>query len=177
MIRSMDREPSKQPPRYCPNEPLPAYRFLPGRNPHPTRNPAGHSYGREEPEVPWVAPGDWAESVSYLRGADLYNQGFWWEAHEAWEGLWHTTDKSGPQGNFLQGLIQVGAALIKEAVDQPRGSARLAEAALRRLDGVLASGQCESGCYMGLDLRSFVGKVRAYFESTERGSWPPIFLG
>lgn len=176
MILYMESDTPHCPPRHLPNEPLPAYRFLPGRNPHPTRDPRGHSYGKEEPEVAWVAPADWLDSEAYLRGVDLYNLGFWWEAHEAWESLWHTTDKSGTQGNFIQGLIQVGAALIKEAVDQPRGSARLSETALRRLETVLASGQCESERYMGLDLRSFVDAVRAYFDAPGSGPWPRIFL-
>ena len=35
--------------RYCPNRPLPPYRFVPGLHPHPTRNPAGHSFGRAAP--------------------------------------------------------------------------------------------------------------------------------
>ena len=33
--------------RYLPGRPFPAYAFLPGRDPHPTRDPSGHSYDGE----------------------------------------------------------------------------------------------------------------------------------
>ena len=33
-------------PRYT-NLPLPAYRFVPGKAPHPTRDPDGHSYNKQ----------------------------------------------------------------------------------------------------------------------------------
>ncbi len=44
-------------PRYS-REPFPAYRFVPGEHPHPTRDPAGHSFGRPEAVVP-PSPETW----------------------------------------------------------------------------------------------------------------------
>lgn len=38
-------------PRLLPKRPFPAYAYLPGRQPHPVRDPAGHSYQ--------VEPGRW----------------------------------------------------------------------------------------------------------------------
>ena len=32
------------PPRWLPQKSLPPYAYLPGKNPHPVRDPAGHSY-------------------------------------------------------------------------------------------------------------------------------------
>ena len=105
-------------PRYC-DEPFPAYRFIPGCNPHPTADPRGHSYaapGAQGPSVVWVAPQDWAKSTDYRYGCDLYNHAYWWEAHEAWEGLWQLTEKEGMQGRFLKGLIQMSACHLKRFV-------------------------------------------------------------
>ena len=56
-------EPSSSlPPRPVPDRPFPAYAYIPGRTPHPTRDPDGHSYGAvlassEPPDPP--NPVDW----------------------------------------------------------------------------------------------------------------------
>ena len=79
----------RAPPRYAPRLPFPSYAFLPGRDPHPQRDPAGHSYGEHGPTAVHVDADDWRDNEPYLFGVDLYNHGFLWEAHEAWEGIWH----------------------------------------------------------------------------------------
>ncbi len=35
-------------------------------------------------------------SDAFLWGLDLFNHGYYWEAHEAWEGLWQVADRDGP---------------------------------------------------------------------------------
>ena len=58
--------------------------------PHPTQDERGHSYSRgEEAPALYFPPESWRENADYLYGVDLYNHGYLWEAHEAWEGLWH----------------------------------------------------------------------------------------
>src|SRR5262245_31128005 len=111
-------------PRYAPARAFPSYRFVPGLNPHPVSDPRGHSFrgGEPEPKPPRLDPARWRESEEYLHGCDLYNHAYYWEAHEAWEGLWHLTDKSGPAGLFLQGLIQLGASHLKRHMGEPAGS-------------------------------------------------------
>ena len=81
---------SETPSRYLPERPFPAYAFLPGRDPHPTRDPRGHSYAEPEGEPhTWRPDEEWRENQEYLFGCDLYNAGYLWEAHEAWEDIWH----------------------------------------------------------------------------------------
>lgn len=46
-----------------------------------------------------------------LEGINLYNQGLYWEAHEAWEFIWHT--KKGRERAFYQAMIHVAAAMLK----------------------------------------------------------------
>ena len=66
------------------------------------------------------------------RGADLFNRGLHWEAHEAWEELWLALDDE-PR-LFVQGLIQVAAAGHKAFVQrQPRGCVKLLTTALDKL--------------------------------------------
>ena len=43
----------------------------------------------------------------------MYNYHFYWEAHEAWEGLWLASVKRSSENMFIQGLIKTGAALLK----------------------------------------------------------------
>jgi uncharacterized protein len=174
-------------PRYAPRRPLPPYRFVPGLNPHPSRDRKGHSYrgGAPEPRPPRLPPERWRENEEYLHGCDLYNHAYWWEAHEAWEGLWHLTRKSETEGLFLQGLIQVSAAHLKRHMAEAEGSAKLARLALEKLRvveaAVLAGSQREGqqkGTYMGLEVSPFVKAVERYLiERDESAPWPVIALG
>jgi hypothetical protein len=46
-------------------------------------------------------------------GLDLFNHGYYWEAHEAWEGLWRVADRDGTLRMFFKGLILLSAAGVK----------------------------------------------------------------
>jgi len=153
--------PTGAPPRYC-EKVFPPYRYVPGLHPHPVAHPQGHSYhpaGQHPPAQAWVPPERWSESLDYLYGNDLYNNGYWWEAHEAWEGLWQQTEKGGPQGRFLQGLIQISAAHLKNHVGHAEGVERLLARAFEHLE----SARTKDGIYMGLDLDDFMARARRYF--------------
>lgn len=149
--------------RLAPHRPFPPYPFLPGRDPHPVSDPAGHSY-RTEAEAPaaYFASSAWRENDDYLFGVDLYNFGFLWEAHEAWEGLWHSAKHDAEQADFLQGLIQCSAACLKIRMRQPAGLAKLSEFGLARLERVA---RLSRGDYMGLDVRAFVDAFREFARS------------
>lgn len=154
-------------PRYC-DVAFPPYRFVPGRNPHPTAHPEGHSYvppGASHPRVDYVPPERWHESVDYLYGCDLYNHAYWWEAHEAWEGLWQLTDKKGCQGLFLQGLIQASACHLKLFLGHMRGVARLRDSAVRNLRA--GTRDLDVGPYMGLDYEAFLSRFARYYVSDD----------
>jgi hypothetical protein len=146
------------------DRPFPAYAFQPGRTPHPITDPKGHSYrppgSPPPPKAVFRDPEHWRESPEYLFGCDLYNHGYWWEAHEAWEGLWQLTDKSHVQGRFLKGLIQVAAAHLKLAVGKSRAACRLQAKADAHLRFVLD--QTASGTFMGLRLDRWIEAVDEY---------------
>jgi hypothetical protein len=91
-------------------------------------------------------PERWAEIPAYLRGIELFNNREFWESHEAWEDIWLKCD--GIQAEFLQGLIQSAAALLKYQLNQPAPAARLLNTAMARLS------LCPDR-YMGLDVRAF----------------------
>ncbi len=68
---------------------------------------------------------------TFQLGLTAYGRGAYYEAHEHWELLWRD-EPEGHRRNFLQGLIQVAAALPKLGVmKSPTGSMRLFERAPR----------------------------------------------
>ena len=56
---------------------------------------------------------------AYREGIDLFNRGQFWHAHEAWEARWLSS--SGQPRQFIQGLIQVAAALVHWQRGNQRG--------------------------------------------------------
>jgi hypothetical protein len=74
------------------------------------RDPTGHSYHVEPIPVAVAAS---LSSDAFLWGLDLFNHGYYWEAHEAWEGLWQVADRDGPLRMLFKGLILLSAAGVK----------------------------------------------------------------
>ena len=97
-------------PRWLPQKRLPSYAYLPGMNPHPVRDPAGHSFHVEP--IPVAAEAS-LSSDAFVWGLDLFDHGYYWEAHEAWEGLWQVADRDGTLRTLFKGLILLSAAGVK----------------------------------------------------------------
>lgn len=109
------------PPRYCPQRELPPYSYVPGGGwPHPTSDERGHSFGRHELAAP-LDEANWRENETWLFAIDLFNHGYYWEAHEAWESLWHACGRSGPVADLLKGLIKLAASGVKSREGRPAG--------------------------------------------------------
>jgi hypothetical protein len=135
-------------PRLLPERPLPPYTYVPGRAPHPVRDPGGHLPGRAPETAAAPDPARWRASPLYLYGIDLFNAGYYWEAHEAWESLWHACGRSGPTADFLRALIRLAAAGFKVREGRPNGCVRHATAAAGILHGLAGAVTLP---FMGLD--------------------------
>ncbi len=116
--------------RFCPDREFPSYSYVPGRYPHPISDPNGHSYKlndiskEREPSslsLPTNLCSGWQELHEYLFGIDLFNHGFYWEAHETWEQLWIKFGRSGREADFLKALIKLAAAGVKARECRPVG--------------------------------------------------------
>jgi len=142
---------SALPPRYCPERPLPPYSYVPGLAPHPTSDPRGHSYLVHEPPLDFPV-GRLGEQAAYRFAIDLFNRGYYWEAHEAWEALWHAAGRSGPAADFLKGLIKLAAAGVKLREGRPAGVARHARRAGELFRSVAASPSANEAAGFGLSL-------------------------
>jgi hypothetical protein len=148
------------PPRYAPERELPPYRYVPGVHAHPTAHEEGHSYARAEPDPPYLPAERWAESIEYLYGVDLFNRRFYWEAHEAWEAVWHTCNKSGTQGLFVQGLIQISAALLRWHMGTERGARKLHRDGRAKLERAARESPLE---YMGISIATWIDELDRIF--------------
>lgn len=148
------------PPRYAPDRPFPPYAFVPGRTPHPTRDPRGHSFGGSagpaEPPTDPPDPVSWRSCRPYLFAVDLFNHGYYWEAHEAWEELWHACPDSTPVRPFLQGLIRLSAAGVKARAGNARGVRRHARRAAELFRTCLPPDGAADVSVMGLRIAGLV---------------------
>jgi hypothetical protein len=173
------------PPRYAPDIPLPPYSYVPGHDhPHPVTDPLGHLFNSPKPaplpldQLPaepslrrrtiatlFVTHPDW------LNALDLFNEGYVWEAHEAWERFWHELGRTTPEARFVQGLIHLAAACVKIREGKPAGVTKHTKRARELLGGVEAASVGESGVgVLGLDAES-VSTVLAELERYRPEYW------
>ena len=159
------------PPLRRPALPLPPYRYVPGLSPHPFRHPEGHMFigGAPPPTDPTQREELW------LRGLDLFDHRFYWEAHEAWEGCWHHTPP-GPLRTLQQALIQAAAALLKQHLGHHGAAQRLHAAAQGRLEAVI---QQAGPILAGLDLQATRAALAAAAVAEEETAarWPRTVAG
>lgn len=135
------------------SRPFPSYAYLPGKTPHPVKDPKGHSYGQPEYPILKTQPENWEKTEAYLYGVDLFNAEYFWEAHEAWESLWKALDSNSIHAKFLQGLIQTAAACLKYRMKERKGVQVLLEKSKSKLKEVQSQ---ESPIYMGIDIDNFL---------------------
>lgn len=134
-------------PRRWTDRSFPPYSFVPGHAPHPVSDPRGHMAGEETVAPLPLEPEHWQTCGEYLYGIDLFNHGYYWEAHEAWESLWHVAGRQGEVASFLKGLIKLAAAGVKAREGIPQGVSRHCARA-RELFQSLGTGDF---CGMNLD--------------------------
>jgi len=138
---------------------FPPYSYVPGGPwPHPTRSPQGHSYGRAETPMGTARE---RRSGQFLRGVALFDAGYYWEAHEAWEGLWHAEGRRGATADVLKGLIKLAAAGIKVREGREQGVRTHA----RRAAESFAAARQQGGAHqLGLDLDDWIERARTIAE-------------
>ena len=149
---------------------LPAYRYVPGLQPHPFRNEGGHMYtGGEAPEhAPWQPVEPWQCDRIWLRGLDLFDNRFYWESHESFEAIWHELERGSWLHTLSQGLIQAAAFVLKHHMGQERGSRYLLERAAEKLERVAT----EVGPVpRGVDIPALLVSLQGFQDG---GEWPQL---
>jgi hypothetical protein len=153
MAATRARSPSRGAPRYS-RGPLPRERYLPGRGPRPACEPAGAAA-----EAARFDPRAWWRCEAFLRGVDLWNRGFYWEAHEAWEAPWRAAGRASAAGRLLQGLILLAGAALKRALGADLAARRLAARGSARL-------RASDAPQPGFDPLRFAAQVEAWVAGT-----------
>jgi hypothetical protein len=150
---------------------FPAYSYVPGGLwPHPASSPQGHSVGQDRQRPEPIEGDDWAASEEYCLGVALFNAGYYWEAHEAWEGLWHAHERRGPTADVLKGLIKLAASGVKVRERQPHGVCTHA----RRAAECFQAARDQAGPrQLGLDLDAWIGTALAVAEHPPDDLAPP----
>ena len=160
--------PTDAPPRLAPLLPLPPYRYVPGRMPHPFRHPDGHNHleGLGLP-VPQPQPDqDWAGCLHHRYAIDLFHHRFYWECHEVWESLWLQLPQNSAPRVLIQALIQVAAGALKQHMGNLRARDRLVATAREKL--VYLLGIAPDMCGVGL------GSLMLQLDRRE--PWPRLSL-
>lgn len=169
------------PPRYANEAPLPPYSYVLGHeHPHPVTDPRGHHYGQKHnapiasevlAQLP-IEPASrrralaavLAANAEWLYALDLFNGGYSWEAHEAWERFWHALGRTTPEARLVQGLIHLAAACVKIREGKPEGVTRHATRAPELLGRIAAArfggAVTHTPDALGLDPESVLGVLR-----------------
>ena len=147
---------------------LPDKKYSPGQGVHPKKAPQQFHIPELPSDEATFSVNTWKNSQRYLYAIDLFNYGYWWEAHEVLEELWIKTGKTSFTGIFIQGIIQISATLLKKSQSTPNSASQLESKGLSKL-------RLRSGVFLGIDVEEFTTDVEKYFDE-EISSPPQIVL-
>ncbi len=81
-------------------------------------------------------------SVAQIRASDawqggwvLFDQGFFWEAHEVWEPVWMCLPRHSDERTMVQACIQLANAHLKKIMGRPNAVLRLCGMVERQIEG------------------------------------------
>lgn len=156
---------------------LPPYTYTPGVTPHPIRDPAGHSHGRLPHDIV-VDAARVEQSAEFQRGIELFQHGYYWEAHEEWEAVWHALGRKGTASDFVKGLIKLAAAGVKAREGNADGVRRHVRRAVELLRHACDGRDAES--LRGLHIEPVVEEAKRLAELpaeyTRLGHGRPVVL-
>ena len=97
--------------------------------------------GEKTPHDPGLMTWDELNGIQqslFIEGCNLFNDGKFWHAHEAWEDLWKSLKPLGKkvETDAVQGIIQIAALLYNYEREKIRGVVNMASKLLVRLSGV-----------------------------------------
>jgi hypothetical protein len=101
-------------------------------------------------------------------GVELFNQGLYWEAHEAWEREW-IPDRQGPDSGFYKGLIQVAAGCLHYTRHNRRGAVNKWTSGADYLRPYLPA-------HHGIQLVALVERVDVCLAAIGGRTWPDLAM-
>lgn len=105
---------------------LPPHAYVPGQTPRhdPSLFKALHDSVRCE-----MTTSELAQSAAWRAGWVFFENGFYWEAHEALEPVWMATAPNSVERHAVQALIQTANAALKKRMNRPNAVHRLCDLA------------------------------------------------
>ena len=113
--------------------------------------------GSAPTHAPWNYLVDWVTDPAAMFAADLFDHRFFWEAHEAWEAMWHECPKPSVDRDVLQSLIQTAAALLQFHLGANRSAALLLARARSRM------AQTDVSRHQGIDIDGLFHDTDRFF--------------
>ncbi len=101
----------------------------------------------------------------FQQAVDLFNRRAWYEAHDAFEEIWHET--AGPERRLLQGILQIAVAHVHLDRGNLRGATILLGEGVGRLS-------CAQPGDLGLDLPSVRDQARLRLEALQQETDPVV---
>jgi uncharacterized protein len=101
----------------------------------------------------------------FERGIDLFNEGQFFECHEAWEEIWKRSD--GDVKLFYQGLIQAAVAILHAQRGNLDGARSLYEKASAKLDPIPPE-------YLGLAIADLRHELSKFIEIATASKGLPL---
>ncbi len=124
-----------------------------------------YTNGDAPAEAHWDQSAAWQTDPDAQYAEDLFDNRYYWEAHEAWEAMWHSCTPGSPAHKVLQSLIQIAAAVLQHHMGSKRGSRSLLGRAKERLS------QANIRSHEGINLEALIEQVELFFNE---GPWPTI---
>lgn len=105
------------------------------------------------------------DSDFYEQGIDLFNEGRFFECHEAWEEIWKRSD--GDVKLFYQGLIQAAVAILHAQRGNLEGARSLYAKAREKLDVIPHD-------HMGIALGEMRAALAEFIDAAIRADGSPL---
>src|SRR4029077_15296657 len=118
-----------------------------------------------------LGPDMTSDRVGLEKGVQLFKEGLYWEAHEAWERAW-IPDRHGPDRGFYKSLIQIAAGCLHYRRTNRRGAISKWRSGAAYLRPYLPR-------YDGIELASLGASVEADLAALEQAAdrdWPQLTL-
>ncbi|MFK7893947.1 MAG: DUF309 domain-containing protein [Granulosicoccus sp.] len=136
------------------NDPIlwPSHAYIPGSN---KRHAADAFDAIRATATDEQTPGQLASSAAFQHGLLYLDRGYYWEAHEVLEAVWLALPPDSDEKRFVQGLIQLANACLKQQMQRPNAVRRLCEIS-RDLFQALPPGQ-----HMDKDVSAYLKQLDA----------------
>ncbi|MCR9197600.1 MAG: DUF309 domain-containing protein [Planctomycetaceae bacterium] len=155
---------------------LPPYTYVPGQSPHPVSDADGHMASTQtEQEQAGHASSSSHADAHYEDGRRLFDAGYYWEAHEAWEHHWISLGRRGPAADTIKGLIKLAAAGVKVLEGSRTGAERHATRAQTLLSDPTSASASQAGDTAAA-LQVAARFLQQPFVLTEFDPWNPAAL-